>query len=315
MAASGRRWLSLGASLLVMLLSCALSPGAPSPSPSAPEPETASERHPAAVRHPQPAGAETFRIVTTEPFLSLRLQGETAELTGLDREQWSAEALRWWTEGDTYFFEAVGLDGARIEGRVLEESCNDGMSDVLFAWSAQLTLHTGEALHGCGAPSDRWPIADFHFQVPSPEEAEQCVWHRIDDLWAARVNPDDDHVEPTAALRETARHRNGAILVRDEPQDSDESAYSLLLPCDQGHRRIYGPHQALEMRPIASEDGTLTVDLHERFSRGACITPVRTRIQYRSGLWVALGITCATRLPDNADECPHLPPLCLPEPP
>lgn len=143
---------------LLMLGSCGGGEDAPPGNASAPTPVAA------ATRTATPAAAssvpERLTVTTNEPFYSVRIDGNTLTLSGVDLPTRRLPILEQGLEANAREWTARG-EGTTLKLRVVRASCADDMSGAPRDFAATLTVD-GRTVRGCGYVGT---------PAPSPEEA------------------------------------------------------------------------------------------------------------------------------------------------
>ena len=126
-------------------------PAADTPRVAEPTPAAAPEPAPAVPPAPAaaPAPADAFDALGTEPFWAVSIRADAISFSGLDRSplSWPNPGVRWQGKQRTWTADNVA---GRIKVTVAPARCSDGMSDRVYAYSAEVVVR-GEVLKGCAS--------------------------------------------------------------------------------------------------------------------------------------------------------------------
>ncbi len=106
----------------------------PAPSPSPPPP-------------PSPAPAPRFQALGNEPFWSVAVSDAQLRYSTPENQAGTAFAARRTSEGPATVWSGT-LEGQSFVLRIAPGTCSDGMSDTIYAWTAQVAFGD-TTLSGC----------------------------------------------------------------------------------------------------------------------------------------------------------------------
>jgi uncharacterized membrane protein len=138
--------------LLVPLLVAACQPQAPDGQPAPPPAD-------APALPAQPVNMDISKPITahgTEPFWGLTIDGKAFKLTRPDHPDVVAEAPGAAIAGGHAVWIAKTPDGQQITVTLYASECSDGMSDLKYPMTAEVTL-LNESLRGCAAKTAELP--------------------------------------------------------------------------------------------------------------------------------------------------------------
>lgn len=118
-------------------------------------PETSEPAEPPAPVEPAPVLAgvnlnEPVRVLGTEPFWGITLDGTTLIYDGVDRPEQRAPQPKPLIQGTVATYEATTTTGTAISIMLAATECSDGMSDRVFPLTARVKVGE-EELSGCAA--------------------------------------------------------------------------------------------------------------------------------------------------------------------
>ncbi|RZJ74948.1 MAG: hypothetical protein EON88_37180 [Brevundimonas sp.] len=96
--------------------------------------------------------SQPVRVLGTEPFWSIELNGTELIYTGVDRPEQRAPQSEPVLQGTVATYEAVTAAGTAISIMLAATECSDGMSDRVYPLTARVKVGE-EELSGCAASS------------------------------------------------------------------------------------------------------------------------------------------------------------------
>ncbi|MGH6787346.1 MAG: COG3650 family protein [Novosphingobium sp.] len=133
--------------LFALLAACRDAPEAPATAPSATSAVAESSAAPSPPPSPTPAPAERFQALGTEPFWSVEVEGEQLRYVTPENQPGTAFAAKRARENSAQVW-AGTLEGQSFVLRIAPGTCSDGMSDTVYAWTAQVAFGD-TTLSGC----------------------------------------------------------------------------------------------------------------------------------------------------------------------
>ena len=116
-------------SLALSLSAC----GAPEPGTAPGEAAVPSQ---ARASEPPPASPERLRVIGTEPFWGIDVEGDRLHFTTAEDQAGKHLAASPVAEGDGLRYAGQGDDGIAFDLRLSRGACSDGMSDRTYAYNA-----------------------------------------------------------------------------------------------------------------------------------------------------------------------------------
>jgi len=132
--------------VLAALLLAACQPQDPTGSPAPPPADAPVSPAPATARISD--FSQPITVLGTEPFWSLRIDGTTFTLRGLDRPDLVATAPGAAIQSGRATWIAKSADGRQLTVTLYVSECSDGMSDRKYPMTAEVVLRD-ETLRGC----------------------------------------------------------------------------------------------------------------------------------------------------------------------
>ena len=133
--------------LVLLLAACRDQPPTPAATatPAASEPAPASPLPP--IPSPAPTPAERFQALGNEPFWSVEADEARLRYVTPENQPGTAFAARRSQEGEAAVWSGR-LEGQSFVLRIAPGRCSDGMSDTVYAWTAQVAFGD-TTLSGC----------------------------------------------------------------------------------------------------------------------------------------------------------------------
>lgn len=96
---------------------------------------------------------QPLRVLGTEPFWSVDIEGQTLRYSGVDRPEQTAPNAGPVMTGTVATWTARTAQGHALEISLMATECSDGMSDRVFPLTARVKIGD-ETLQGCAAATE-----------------------------------------------------------------------------------------------------------------------------------------------------------------